>query len=89
MLVEMTPVPGAELPVSALAEHMRLSRGFANDDDLNAEIEQSLRAALAAIEARTGKAVFRRRFLQSVTQWSMSERHVLPIAPWRAWRCCA
>jgi uncharacterized phiE125 gp8 family phage protein len=25
--------------------------------------------------------VFRRRFLQSVTQWSMSERHVLPIAP--------
>ena len=81
MLVEMTPVPGADLPVSALAEHMRLSRGFANDDDLNAEIEQSLRAALAAIEARTGKAVFRRRFLQSVTQWSMSERHVLPIAP--------
>jgi hypothetical protein len=55
-------VPGAALPLAALAEHMRLSRGFADDGDLDAEIETALRAALAAIEARTGKAVYRRRF---------------------------
>jgi hypothetical protein len=67
MLVEMTPVPGADLPLAALAEHMRLSRGFTDDADLDAEIESALRAALAAIEARTGKAVFRRRFVQTVT----------------------
>jgi hypothetical protein len=54
MLVEMTPVPGAELPVSALAEHMRLSRGFADDDDLNAEIEQ--RCARRWRRSRRGRA---------------------------------
>lgn len=81
MLVELTPVPASALPIGALAEHMRLSRGFTDDSDLEPEMERSLRAALAAIEARTGKAVFRRRFVQTVTAWSMSERHVLPIAP--------
>jgi uncharacterized phiE125 gp8 family phage protein len=81
MLVELTSVPGAALPHAALAQHMRLSRGFADDGDLDAEIETALRAALAAIEARIGKAVYRRRFSQTVTAWSMSERHVLPIAP--------
>lgn len=81
MLVELTPVPQAALPLSALAGHMRLSRGFADDGDLDAEMETALRAALAATEARTGKAVFRRRFVQSVSDWSTGDRHVLPVAP--------
>ena len=81
MLAEMTPVPGSSLPVERLAEHLRLSRGFTNDGDLDAQLESCLRASLAAIEARTGKAVLRRRFVQTVTLWATSERHVLPIAP--------
>jgi uncharacterized phiE125 gp8 family phage protein len=81
MLVEMTPVPGSDLPLASLAEHMRLSRGFTDDAELEPQIESALRGALAAIEARTGKAVFRRRFVQTVPDWSMAERHVLPIAP--------
>jgi hypothetical protein len=67
MLVEMTPVPGSDLPLASLAEHMRLSRGFTDDAELDSvQIESALRGALAAIEARTGKAVFRRRFVQTV-----------------------
>jgi len=81
MLAEMTPVPGSSLPVERLAEHLRLSRGFTNDGDLDAQLESCLRASLAAIEARTGKAVLRRRFVQTVSLWATSERHVLPIAP--------
>jgi uncharacterized phiE125 gp8 family phage protein len=81
MLAEMTPVPGSALPLERLAEHLRLSRGFTNDGDLDAQLESCLRASVAAIEARTGKAVFRRRFVQTVTLWSTDERHVLPIAP--------
>ena len=81
MLAEMTPVPGSALPVERLAEHLRLSRGFTNDSDLDVQLESCLRASVAAIEARTGKAVFRRRFVQTVTHWSTAERHVFPIAP--------
>ena len=81
MLVETTPVAGTALPIGALAEHLRLSRGFTDDSGLDAELERAMRAALAALEARTGKAILRRGFVQTVTSWSMTERHVLPIAP--------
>jgi uncharacterized phiE125 gp8 family phage protein len=48
--------------VAALADHLRLSRGFADDGSQDGQLESCLRAAASAIEARTGKALFRRRF---------------------------
>jgi uncharacterized phiE125 gp8 family phage protein len=81
MLMELTSVPGAALPVDELARHLRLSRGFADDGDLDGHLEACLRAALAAIEARIGKALYRRRFSLSVAAWSADDRHVLPVAP--------
>lgn len=81
MLMELTSVPAAALPVDELAQHLRLSRGFADDGALDAHLEACLRGALAAIEARTGKALYRRRFSQSVAGWSAEDRHVLPVGP--------
>ena len=81
MLVEMTPVPGTALPVQEFAQHLRLSRGFADDGELDVHLENCLRSALAAIEARVAKALFRRRFSLSVAAWSAGDRHMLPVAP--------
>ena len=82
MMVELTSVPSAALPVAALADYLRLSSGFADDGSQNARLEVCLRAACAAIEARTGKALFQRSF--SVTfhgAWDGAEAQALPVAP--------
>lgn len=81
MLEELTTVPGASWPVDDLAEYLRLSRGFDDDGELDGHLETCLRSASGAIEARIGKAIFRRRFRQTVTEWAGDTRHVFPIAP--------
>lgn len=81
MMVELTAVPGAVLPVAALAEHLRLARGFSDDGSQDAVLERCLRAALAAIEARIGKALLARRFLLTLAAWQSPEGQVLPLAP--------
>lgn len=62
MLVELTTVPPEALPVARLKEHLRLASGFADDAVQNGLLAGFLRAALAAIEGRTGKALFARKF---------------------------
>ena len=52
-LVEQTTVPVASLPVSQFKHHLQLGTGFADDTAQDAVLEQYLRAAIAAIEART------------------------------------
>lgn len=81
MMVEVTSVAGSALPVAALADHLRLSRGFADDGSQDGQLESCLRAAASAIEARTGKALFRRRFALTLVHWQEDEAHVLPLAP--------
>ena len=81
MMVELTSVPGAALPVSELAEHLRLARGFSDDGSQDASLESCLRAALSAIEARIGKALFERRFALTLMAWHDADAHVLPLAP--------
>lgn len=81
MMVELTTVPSVVLPVSELADHLRLSRGFADDGDQESRLQSCLRAALSAIEARIGKALFERRFTLTVTHWYSDARHSLPVAP--------
>jgi uncharacterized phiE125 gp8 family phage protein len=81
MMVELTSVPSAALPVSELADHLRLARGFADDGSQDAQLESCLRAAVSAIEARIGKALFERRFALTLVHWHSEDAHVLPLAP--------
>lgn len=81
MLVEETSVPDEALPVEALKQHMRLGSGFAEDAVQDELLASFLRAALAAIEARTGKALVQRSFQVLVNAWDSPDRQPLPVAP--------
>lgn len=81
MLVEMTPVPQAALPIAAFKAHLRLGSGFTDDSLQDGLLEGFLRAALAAIEGQTGKVLLARPFEWTVTAWRGADRQALPIAP--------
>ncbi|EPX87251.1 phage putative hypothetical protein gp8 family [Rubellimicrobium thermophilum DSM 16684] len=80
-LVELTEAPAAALPVQTLREHLRLGSGFADDSLQEGLLAGFLRAAIAAIEGRTGKALLSRDFAQSVTEWARPDRQPLAVAP--------
>jgi uncharacterized phiE125 gp8 family phage protein len=82
MLTEQTAVPGSALPVQAMKDHLRLGTGFADDGLQDGLIEAHLRAAIAAIEARTGKALLARRFSLVLSRWrEIQGAQSLPVAP--------
>lgn len=81
MLVEQTTVPGTALPVAEFKDHLRLGTGFADDGVQDAVLEAYLRAAISAIEARTGKALIARSFAWTLTAWRDFGAQALPIAP--------
>ena len=81
MLVEETTVPQAALPVVQFKDHMRLGSGFSDDGLQDAVLESYLRAAMAAIEARTGKILIEREFSWNLTAWRDCRRQPLPVAP--------
>ena len=81
MLVELSSVPPAALPVAGFKDHLRLGSGFADDGLQDETLEAFLRAALASIEARTGKILLEREFRWSVTAWREVDRQPLPLAP--------
>lgn len=84
MLIEDTPVPDAALPVEAFKAHLRLGSGFGPDDVQDAVIRSFLRASMAAIEARTGKALMARMFTLTRSDWADRCGQVLPVAPVQA-----
>lgn len=81
MIVEDTPVPLARLPIAELRAHLRMGTGFAEDTLQDAVLEGFLRASLAAIEARTGKAVLARSVTWRVREWDALVGHGLSMAP--------
>ncbi|SEQ64417.1 head-tail connector protein [Thalassovita taeanensis] len=81
MLVEETTVPLAALPVTEFKAHLRLGSGFAEDSVQDAVLESFLRAAMAAIEARTGKILIEREFSWTLSRWRDVTGQVLPVAP--------
>ena len=81
MLVEVTHVPLTALPVQEFKEHLRLGTGFADDSQQDVLLESHLRAAVAAIEARTGKILIARDFRWDLTAWRSAEQQVLPVSP--------
>ncbi len=80
LLTEETPVPSAALPGEEMKDHLRLGSGYSDDALQDGLIESYLRAALAAIEGRIGKMLFRRRFLWVLECWRDDEQ-ALPVAP--------
>ncbi len=81
MLVEETRVPDTALPLAEFKEHLRLGSGFADEDVQDGLLSSYLRAAMAAVEARTGKILIERSFVWTVTGWRDGEAEALPVAP--------
>lgn len=81
MVTEIAPVADAVLPVTRLKDHLRLGGGFAEDQIQDGLLAGFLRAALAAIEGQTGKALLRRDFEWQITAWRDGRSEVMPVAP--------
>ena len=81
MLIEETTVPVSALPVDVFKEHLRLGTGLADDGLQDTLLENFLRSAMAAIEARTGKVMIERTFSWSVSRWRRTSEQALPIGP--------
>jgi len=81
MLIEETAIPFAALPLSKFKSHLRLGTGFAEGGLQDAVLEGFLRAAIAAIEARTGKILIERAFSWTLTAWRDQLGQALPVAP--------
>lgn len=80
-LTEISQISTWDLPIEQLKAHLRLGTGFNEDDVQNEVLEHCLRSAVAAIEARTGKALFNRGFRWVVHGWRSPYEQGLPIAP--------
>ncbi|MBA3910617.1 MAG: hypothetical protein C0524_12195 [Rhodobacter sp.] len=81
MLTEETPVLTAALPLAELKDHLRMGSGFADDGLQDGLIESYLRAAIAAIEGRIGKMLFRRQFSWVLDCWREGGEQALPVSP--------
>lgn len=84
ILTEVSAPAAGAVPVRAFAEHLRLGSGFADDGALDGALELYLRAAMAAIEARIGRALLARPFSWTVTRWREDASQGLPIGPVRS-----
>ncbi|WBU65338.1 head-tail connector protein [Paracoccus aerodenitrificans] len=83
ILVEETTPPDAVLPVAALRSHLRLGSGFelAETADEDRALAGFLRAAISAIEGRTGKVLLRRAYRMVIGGWRDPAAQALPMAP--------
>lgn len=82
MLEELEAAPVAPVAAADLAAHLRLNTGLKPlDVDETAALDGILRAAGAAVESYTGRALIRRRFKWTVERWREPRREVLPVAP--------
>lgn len=81
ILTEVTTIPLAALPVQGLKDQLRLGSGFADAGMQDGLIGAYLRAAIAAIEGRIGKALIARRFNWRIEDWRSQSEQALPVAP--------
>lgn len=81
ILVELTTIPPEAVPVDGFKDHLRLGSGFSDDGLQDETLRGFLRAAMAAIEARTGKMLIARNFRWSISAWRDHARQPLPLAP--------
>lgn len=83
MLVEETAPTQEALPVADLRGQLRLGTGFDLPEDAaeDAALAGFLRAAIATVEARTGKVLLRRQFRMRIGDWRDAYAQPLPLAP--------
>ena len=83
LLVEETAPAPASLPVAALRSHLRIGSGFepVADATEDAALAGFLRAAIATVEARTGKVLLTRVFRLRLEDWRDPMGQPLPLAP--------
>lgn len=81
MLIEETTVPNAALPVDEFKAHLRLGTGFGQETLQDEVLAGFLRAAISAIEARTGKVLMTRAFSWNLSFWRDRDAQGLPVAP--------
>lgn len=80
-LTELTTVPDSALPLQAFKNQLRLGTGFGEDTLQDAVLNGVLRAAIAAIEGRVGKALVARQFKLRIEDWQSLDEQTLPVAP--------
>ncbi len=80
-LTEVSQTASGDLPVANLKDHLRLGTAFGTDGLQDGLIEAHLRAAIAAIEARTGKVLLTRNFKLTLPDWRSLSAQSLPLAP--------
>ena len=83
MLTEVNRFPDQALPLEDCKAHLRLASGFADDGAQDALVAGYLRAAILAIEARTGKVLLARDFRLRLRDWKDAHGQPLPVAPVR------
>ena len=83
MLIEETGVAEADLPLEPFKAHLRMGSGFGTETVQEPVLASFLRAAIAAIEARTGKALISRLFTMTVQEWADPQAQALPVGPVR------
>ena len=83
LLVEETAPAAGSLPVAALRSHLRMGSGFELVEDAaeDAALAGFLRAAIATVEARTGKVLLTRVFRLRLEDWRDPAGQPLPLAP--------
>lgn len=81
ILNEEATISDAQLPLAAFKAHLRLGTGFAEDAVQDPVLKSFLLAAMAAIEARIGKALIAREFSWGVNRWRNAQHEALPLAP--------
>lgn len=83
LLVEETAPAQGALPVAALKSHLRMGTGFepVADATEDAALAGFLRAAIATVEARTGKVLLTRVFRLRLEDWRDPAGQPLPLAP--------
>jgi len=81
ILIEETTIADVALPVDQFKVHLRLGTGFGDESLQDNVLKGFLRAAIAAIEARTGKVLISRDFTWSLSFWRDRAAQGLPVAP--------
>ncbi|WBU57534.1 head-tail connector protein [Paracoccus sediminicola] len=83
ILVEETTPADAALPVAGLRAHLRLGSGFElpETSEEDRALAGFLRAAMRAVEGRTGKVLLRRDYRMVLEDWRDASGQALPLAP--------
>jgi uncharacterized phiE125 gp8 family phage protein len=84
MLIEEDAIPTEALPLAAFKAHLRLGTGFDETALQDEVLESFLRAACAAVEARTGKVLIARAFTLTLARWRGGDGQAFPVAPVRS-----